>query len=643
LPYQPGERFVVLLGGTLKDPDSRSAHTVPDLLKYQQETRSFDVFGWFKLGNFNLTSPGEPQHLNGAKVTLSLVQNLGVHLTAGRWFEDEAGAVISTALWKRLADPGLVGKTITLNGRIYTITGIAPPGFQLPVAGIYSVGQNDVWIALDPLGREESPDQGAFFCYARLKPGVGLVAAQADVKRVAADIAKEKPASHDASYTARLDSLRDTVVSGIRPTLMLLFASAGLLLLITCANLAGLLLARSIARARETSIRVAIGATQRHLAMQYFAEALFVSLAGGAAGMLVSATLVRIVVSMAADAIPRAEEIGVDWTVFLFSFGAAYLTTALASLAPVLQSVHTPPTDVLSDGARVSAGARSRRMSRLLVISELSVAFSMLAISAVLILHLRNLNRTQPGFDPDHLLTFQITLPDAIVASDPQRISLQNRLPQELEAIPGVTGAAFANHLPLAGCCFETKIYPEDRPADVAAPQRMSFVPVSPGYFQAMRIPVRMGRVLTYQDTKEDLLRVVINQAAARFYWPGRDAVGAYGHFGTPQGSRFQVVGIVGDVRNNGLANPSVPEIYLSGSVVAWNPLEFVVRSERPLQSLLSDVRRAIQRIDPGLPIHSVTTMNEIAAQSVTFERVGSFMTAFFCHRCVIDGNPGYL
>ena len=321
LIYEHGDRFVALYGRTLTDSQSYSSSTFRDLQIYQQRTRSFDVFGWFRVLNFNLTSPGQPQHITGAAVTPALAHNLGVAPSLGRWFDDDTGAVISAALWNRLgADSSIVGKAIVLNGRSYTVTGVMPSQFQLPIVSTdFERGENDVWIGLDAAGRGLNPNEFAYFCYARLKPGVTHAEAEQDVKRVAAEIAQEEPASHP-SYTARLDSLRETVVSGIRPTLMLLFAASGLLLLITAANVGGLMLARSVARARETAIRVSLGATARRIGGQYFIEALFVSAAGAAAGVFLSVEIVRLVTSIAGGYIPDADRIAIDWTVLLFCF-----------------------------------------------------------------------------------------------------------------------------------------------------------------------------------------------------------------------------------------------------------------------------------------------------------------------------------
>jgi putative ABC transport system permease protein len=629
LPYGSGERFVAVFSAAFNDPEHYGSITFDDARTYQQRTQSFDAFGWFRSAGQNLTFAGEPHHVEGALVTTSLVDQLGVEPALGRWFRDTAGVVISGSLWRRLGgDPDIVGKPLTLDGGSFIVTGVMPESFQLPVAGITSAGQRtDLWMALE--GENEGNLGGAYVAYGRRKPGVTFEEAEADVKRVAAQIAADAPASHP-SYTARVFDLRETVVKDIRPTLLLLFAAAGLLFLITCANAAGLLLARSVTRARETAMQVALGAGRGRLAAQYFAESLPVALAGALGGIVLSLTLTPGIVRLAADYLPRADEIAVDWTVLLFALGAAVLATGLASLAPLWQAVKTAPADALSDGARGSAGARSQRVSRSLVVAEIALAFALLATSGVLILHLGNLSRTRAGFDADNLLTFRLSVPGTIANDADKFRPHQRRLVEALQAIPGVGGVAFANQLPLAGCCWGTNIYPEGRPVDLSASQRMSLMITSPEYVRTMRIPLRRGRLLTERDLSDDLAFVVINQATARRYWGDQDPIGAYGRFLTPDGDRFQVVGIVGDVKNDGLGSPTVPEVHILNDLVRVDGMNFVVRSARPAAALLPEIRRVVQQIDPGQPIHEIATMREIIQRSTTLARVASVLTAFF-------------
>jgi predicted permease len=631
LPYADGDRFVAIFSAATTEPEHFGSLGFRDAQTYQERTRVFDAFGWFRFAGKNLIFAGEPHHVEGVAVTPPLVHQLGVNPMLGQWFQDETGVVISAPLWRQLgADAAIVGKSLTLDGRTYTVTGVMPDRFALPVAGIVSAGvQTDVWIPLDPEGRGE-PDSGAdYFAYARRRPDVTFAAAEADVRRVAAEIAGEDPAGHPV-YTARVFDLRETVIKAIRPTLLLLLGAAGLLFLITCANAAGLFLARSVARARDTAVRVALGASRSQLARHYLAETLPLALAGAAAGIVLSLTLTPGVVSLVRDYVPRAAEIAVDWRVVGFAAGAAILAGAVSSLAPLWQALRTAPAEALGEGARASAGVRSRRLSQSLVVAEIALAFALLAVSAILIGHLRDLSRTSTGLDADRVLTFLASVPGPIAQDPAKRILYQRRLVEALQALPGVEAVAFANQLPLEGCCFGTSIYPEGHPTDVRAGQRTSLMVISPDYFRAMGIPLRRGRLLTDTDVRDDHAVVVISQSAAARYWGDRDPLGTFGRFQTPGGSRFQVVGIVGDVRNDGLGNPPVPDIYVLSPLARVETMNFVVRAAEPGAGLLSGIRGAIRSVDPELPIHRVSSMRDILLRSMTLERAASVLTAFF-------------
>ena len=642
LPYPDSDRFLVLYSGRLSEPNQVGASSAVDLLEYQQRTHSFDVFGWFRQHELDLTSPGDPQHVEVLAVTPSLAHNLGVQPLMGRWFTDASGAVLSYNLWRRLgADANFIGQSVTLSGRSYTVTGVMPSRFLLPLPGPGTEGfDSDVWISLDPFGGTER-EQGWFIAYARRKPDVTPAQAEADVRVAAAEIARQNPVSHP-SYTAHVRGLRAAAVEGIRPTLLLLFAAAALLLLITCANVAGLLLTRSIARARETATRVALGASQRQLAWQYFVEGMVLALAGSAAGVLVSLALVRIMVSIAGEYIPITSEIALDSNVLLFGVATAVVGSAVPALAPLWQAMRTPPNEVLNAGVRSSAGVRARRLSRALVIAEVVLGFTLLAVSIVLISHLQTLRRTSPGFDANQLLTFQLTMPDAVASNDQARDAYQARLLEALRAIPGVTGAAFANQLPLDGCCLGTTLYPDGRPGDPDSVERVAFVTASVGFVEALRIPLRSGRLLDARDTDEKLVNVVINEATSAKYWPGENPIEARGRLGNPdKGPPIRVVGVVGDVRNDGLGKPPVPEVYLLSAITTVNPMGFVVRSPLSTEQLVPEVRRAIRSADPTLAVDEIATMSETIRNSLVLERAGSFVMAFFAVAALLMASLG--
>src|SRR5262245_52694090 len=514
LPYPGGERFVALFGTSTTDA-TMMAMSMPELQDYERQTTSFDAFGWFRTDRFHMTAPGEPQFVAGTAVTPALARQLGPP-ALGQWFADDSNAVISTALWRRLGGrPEIIGSTITLDERQYTVSGVMPPTFQLPVAfTAMTSGNTEVWIpwVVSPL--EANRNSRGNFAYARRKPGVSLEQADADVKRVATVIAATDPVRY-RNYTAAVAGLRSmmsAIVGGrVLAHLLIMLGGAGLLLLIACANVATLLLARSVVRARETSIRVALGAPRHQLALRYFAEGALVSIAGAVAGVGLSAILLRRILAFASAFIPRVDDVTIDWRVAGFSVAVALATGVVAGLAPLWQAFRTAPNAVLVEGVRASAAAPARRLSKAFVVAEIALAFTLLTTSAILVVHLRNLSRVPLGFDTDGLVAFDLTLPRRVAASAEERKRLQQarlveqaQLMDALRQTPGVAGAAFASQLSSPGCGGgATSLTLEGRPLD-AAVERACIVQTSPDYFPTMRIPLRQGRLLNESDSQRD-------------------------------------------------------------------------------------------------------------------------------------------
>ena len=416
--------------------------------------------------------------------------------------------------------------------------------------------------------------------------------------QVAAEIRRQNH-PNDPTYTAAFSSLQETVVKTIRPILLLLLGAAGLLLLITCANVAGLLVSRSVGRARETAVRIALGGSQKQLALQYFLESLWVSLAAAIGGLLASVIFVRILVSLAADYIPRSDEVATNWPAALFALLLAFVTATLSAVAPLWQAFRTPPNEVLSNGIRASAGVRSRRLSQALVVAEIALAFTLISAGALLLWQFHSLNRTSPGFNPHGLLTFQLSKSGGHESNAEQSSAYADKLLDALESIPGVTDAAVTNQVPLAGCCLSTSLFPQGRETRTEFHESISLMIVSAGYFKTLGIPLMAGRLLNVHDTNEDLLPVVIDEAAAARYWPKQNAVGELGQLYGEHGSKVQVVGIVGTVRNEGLGKTPRPELYIINKVLSLEPMNFIVRSTLPPSGLSSAIRRAIAHVDP--------------------------------------------
>jgi putative ABC transport system permease protein len=636
LPYPDGERFVSLYGVNTTNPGRMMTMSVPELQDYEQQTTTFDAFGWFRAGRFRLTAPGEPRFVPGAAVTPALARQLGPP-RLGQWFVDDTSAVISTSLWRRLGGGrDIIGSAITLDERQYTITGVMPPTFQLPLPSFgISRGDTEVWIPFVPSPSDANRGAQSYSAYARRKPGVSLEQAKADASRVATAIAAIDTARY-RNYTAGVADLREVTIemvgTGGRAPLLILLGGAGLLLLIACANVATLLLARAVVRARETAIRVALGASRRQLALRYFAEGALVSIAGAVAGVGLSAIFVGRLLAAASDFVPHVDEIAIDWKVLGFSVAVAVATGVLAGLAPLWQAIRTAPNAVLTEGVRASAAAPARRLSKAFVVAEIALAFMLLTTSAILVVHMRNLERVSLGFDPDGIVAFNLTLPRGAGTSEERaerQRAEQTRLMDALRQTPGVTGAAFASRLPV-GVCGDTPIYVEGRPPDALA-QRVCPVEVTSDFFSTMRIPLRAGRLLNESDSQQrDAPVVVINEAAARAYWPERNPIGASARLSRPDNPHVEVVGVVGDVRNSGLNRPAAPEIYRPPAVQGVNPMNVVVRSDLPADQLIAPVRRAIRQADPTLVMENVRTIHDIVLNNLQLERLSWLVMAFF-------------
>ena len=631
LPYAHGERFVSLFGAQMGEPGVSSVSWL-NLLEFERRMRSFDAFGIYQPNPMSMTAPGRPRQLKTVEVSPGFVPSLGVNPMLGRWFGNDGNvyqAVISDGLWKALGAPAsIVGQRLTLDAQKYVITGVMPGWFRFPASDT-SGGEfrTDVWMPLNPRGSNRNRDVYSYFAYARLSPGVTVAQADADGKRVAADLVRLGYVN--PKFTAVVTSVLEYAVKDIRPTLLLLAAAALALLLITCANVAGLFLARAVARVRETGIRVAMGATRGQLALQYFSEGILVAICGAVLGVFVSMGMLRFVLSIAADYIPRADDIGVDWRALAFAGGVAIAASVLFSFAPLWQAMRTQPNEVLSDGTRSSAGARSRHLSRVLVIAEIMLAFTLLSTGAILVAHLTGLLHVNPGFNVDGLVVFDANLNFAELPSREQRNQYRTRLTDAIRAIPGVRGVSYANQIPLNGCCFYIGLSPDWRVPDPAG-DRFDYISIGPDYFQTMGIGLVKGRFLGESDQGETVLNIVINQTAAERFWPGREPVGQMAHFPAPNTPPVRVVGVIRDIRDDKLSAPAKAEAYFPAAVVGLNPVHVVVRSALGQEVLMSRIYKAVEAVNPTQAIVSPRTMHDVVLGSVMAQRLQSFLTGFF-------------
>lgn len=634
LPYTNPDRYFLVFGAWRPRVDQWTTFSYPDYLDYAPQLRTVEAFGVFTPGDFNVTINHQALHVAGTQVSASLVRSFGVSPVIGQWFEqrekrknDLPGAVLSMRLWRRAgSDPNIVGKALTINGEQFTITGVAPGWFRFPV----DEADNDLWVPAYGRGRRTDHYLRAM---AKLKPGATPQQATEDFNRILAGLQKQYPGQIEPDLLY-LQRVLDFVLQGIRPSLLLLLGAAVALLFITCANVASLLLARSVARLRETATRVALGARLWQLGLGYFSEGLMVSLGGAAGGILLSLVVVRAVLLIEGDRIPRADQIGFDGRILAFTLLVAVSCALLFSLAPLWQARRMQPNEVLAGGARLSASATSRRLLQALVVLEIALAFGLAGMGGMALQQLSGVSRVDPGFDPNNLLVMEIYASYATFHDDPRIIPYESALADRIQRIPGVESAGFTSVMPLVEFGSSTLMYVEGRPKPDAA--HSVFIEqrwISPDYLQTMRVPLLRGRFFTADDKRGSVMPMIINQTLSKLYWPQQDPLGSYVTlFGYSGDNRFRIIGVVGDVRNGsrGLAGPPAPEFYLSFKEASFNDMTWAVRSRMDPAQLVPQLRRAVSSVDPDQPIFNVRSMRAIIRRSLGNQRLQSLMVGFF-------------
>ncbi|MBS1855931.1 MAG: ABC transporter permease [Acidobacteria bacterium] len=661
MPYRDPARLVLLDA----ERPAENIHQGPlTWVRFQQvrdRNRSFDGIAAVTSETFNLTGRGEPEQLAAARVSWNFFRILGVTIPLGREFlpeEDRTGsaptAIISDSLWRRRfgRSRAVLGATLTLDTRDYTIVGVAPPGFEFTVPlgpGI------DVFTTHPDELNGVTPQMvqsgvGYLWYVARLKPGVAISAAQAEMNVLAAAWRRDNPKMPDAdpALVVHAGNLRDEVVSGMRTAVLVLFGAVSLVLLIACANVASLLLSRAIGRRREIAVRCAIGATRGALIRQLLVESLLAAGLAGVLGAILGAAGTRALAQLAATTLPRASEIATDTGVLTFTAAISLLAGLAFGLIPALQVSRPDLNSVLrSEGRGSTGGKRHHAMRGILVVSQVALSTVLLICSGLLVRNFVRLSTTSPGFDQRHLLTMLVGLPQARYSTPAQMRSFAAELLRETRAVPGVAAAAITTALPVNPVRF-TPALPEGQP-DVPLAQRPIFnlQQVSDGYGAAMRIPVVRGREFGEHDTADSPRVVMINQTTARRFFPGQNPVGRHvlvGRMPAPS----EIVGVLGDVRNQSLTQDVQPELYVPLAQISSLNLNLVVRTATGPHTLAAAVVRRVHAIDKDQPVTHIQTMQELldagAAQPhfTTWLLGGLAATALLLALIGIYGVVGY-
>lgn len=598
--------------------------------------RTFDEMGALAPLGLTLTGREAPERIAGAQASASFFRALGATPVLGRWFtddEDVPGAervvVLSHALWTRRfgASPEVLGTRVTLNGASHAVVGIAPPGMA-------DAWRFEAWVPLAMAADPARRTANFLLTLARLRSGVSLDRARRDMADVAATLTRDYPSDQ---YGFTILTLHDVVTRGPRRALWILLGATSLVLLIACANVANLLLARAVSRQREVAIRAAIGAGRIRLLRQLMTETLLLAALGSALGLLLAAVLLRAFVLLAPPAFPRLASVALDLRVLLFSTIVAVACGMAAGVVPALQLFRTTPGSALRDGgSRGATSGGANRVSRALVVSEIALAVILVAGAGLTLRSLQQLVAQELGVSRDGVLTFSVSLPgdDEDAAIGERRARFFAALQQRLEAGPGVVRAGAINMLPLAATGMNGQVYIRDRVISQEERPLAEFRVVTPAYFDALGIGLLAGRVPDERDVANTPLVVVINETLARLLWPTEPPARVIGRLmgtGFDDGSTWrEVIGIVRDVRSRRPDAPPDPETYVPHAQYPLGTMVFTVKTTTPPEALVPYVRRELSQLDPTVPIASVRTMENVISTATRSSRLYSALTAVF-------------
>jgi len=615
---------------------------------FRDRAKSFSAMSATRITTLTLTGAGEPERLPAQMTSASMFPLLGVTAPLGHTFapeEDRPGgpqvALLSYGFWRGhfAGSADVLGKSITLDNKRYTILGVLPADYQLLVP-------SDVYVPFTPWAKTLPDDRNwhpGITAVGRLRTGVTMAQAQSEMKIIAGNLAQEYPV-YDMGMGADVTSMRDRLVSNVRPALLVMLVAVGLVLLIACGNIANLLLARATARRQEIAVRTAMGASRSRIVRQLLTESSLLAFIGAGTGVLLAWGSIAWLLRLGASALPNVSPVTVDSRVLLFAAALAVLSGVLFGLAPAFQTARSDLRNVLNEATRRSAGGRAQRHTRsALIVAEVALALLLLVGAGLMLRSFERLASQLPGFRPENLLVADIPLSPNAYPNSVERMEFFDRLLDRLRAIPGVRGVGAATILPVTGTGSAIHFNIEGRapksPHDYVI---IGYRPVTPGYLEALGVPLIRGRFVTQTDTEKAPYVAVINQAAARQYFPDVDPIGKRIQLGAiPDASVpwMEVVGIVGDLKQD-LAGDPKAEMYVpvreGDSLLPVFALSVVLRAEHDPLSEASALRSVVRDINPNQPVVRVRTMEENISGSVSEPRFRATLLAIFAAAALI-------
>jgi putative ABC transport system permease protein len=643
LPYKDPARLVTVLheGGKPVAP--------ANFFDWRAQSQVFEAMAAAQIWEPTLTGKDQPEQLHALQMTADIFTVLGVNAIAGRTFnagEDQPGnehvAVLSHRFWLRKfnGDRSVIGQRLMLDGEGYTIVGVMPQDFQFAP---FWATRAEVWTPLNLAARANDRRGQSLRVFARLKPGVTIEQAQSEMSAITRRLEQDYP-KENKGLVASVESLHEKVVGKSRAALLILFGAVGFVLLIACANVANLMMARATARRKEIAVRAALGASRARIARQLLTESVMLSLAGGVCGLLLAVWGIEALIRLGPDNLPRMKDIGLDYYVLGFTLGLSVLTGIVFGLAPVLQTTRVDLNETLKEGGRsASDGGRRNRVRRLLVVSEMGLALMLLISGGLMIRSFLTLLQIDAGFNPKQVLTMTVSLAGSEHKTEPQRAAFFNELLNRVDALPGVQSASAINHLPLGGDVWTLGFTIEGRPAPLPGESQSAvYRIVRPNYFQTMGEALIKGRDFTERDTAETPGVVIINEAFARRYFPGEDPIGKRVNVSNDKMNPREIVGVIRDAKQAELTAAPNPETYLPHSQAASpRSMTLVVRASSDPAQLAGAVQREVWAIDKNLPVSEIRTMEEVVAESIGAQRFNMILLTLFASVALVLAAVG--
>jgi putative ABC transport system permease protein len=646
LPYADADRLAIVWEHNLPRDRKNNVVSPGNFLHWREMNRVFeDIAAVGMTFNVTLTGRGEPVEVPFQYVSAAFFPIVGVQPQAGRWFtneEDKQDArvvVISDRFWRtRLgSDPNILNGAITLQSRSFSVVGIMPPGFSFLDKTV------DLWLPVGFTAESRTPRGRWIMTVARLKPGVTFEQAQQDMTRVAGELTKLFP-EFDTGWTARVVPLREQLVGDIRPALFVMLGAVGFVLLIACANVANLLLARAASRQRELAVRAALGAGRGRLIRQLLAESLVLAAIGAAGGLAIAWWGLQLLRSVVADQLPiqRLEAVRIDGTVLLFTAAAALASGIVFGLVPAFTAAGRQLTESLKEGGRTGSAARGRRARSAFAVVEVALALVLLVGAGLLVRSFVRLMDVDAGFDTSRTITMRVALPGARYPQEATRGEFFRDLLARIDAIPGVQSSGSISFLPLAGLGSATGYEVVGQPVPPLGQEPVTDVRVITGqYFKSMGIPLLRGRLFDDRLPADAKNRVIVNEALVRRHWPNEDPIGKRIKISWTDDREDEIIGVVGDVKQASLDGNVRSTIYWPYARNAYGSMTLTIRTAGDPSSIVSSVRAILDSKDPNLALADVKTMDDVVSRSVAQRRLMMTMLGIFAGAALLLSAVG--